>query len=173
MLKLFLRSAVLVLALAAFAAQANLILFTATLTGSQETPPTASPASGFGTVLLNDVLLTITVDESWSGLTTPATASHIHCCVPPGFSASVLFPLAGVPAATSGAIPEQTFAITAAQIVSLEAGLFYLNIHSSTYPGGEIRGQLLRAPEPMTLALLGLGALAAFGAGARRRKAAP
>src|SRR5213076_1268224 len=84
--------------------------YQAILTGLQEVPANASPGTGFGTVVLNAAGTLITVDESWSGLTAPATISHIHGPALPGFNASVLFPFTGVPSATSGSIPEQTFA---------------------------------------------------------------
>jgi len=172
MLKLFARRALFVvaLALAPAAAQATPILFTATLTGSQEVPPNASTAMGFGSVLLDDVLLTITVNESWTGLTAPATASHIHGPGAPGIAAPVIFGFADVPAATSGAIPQQVSAITLAQIAQLENGLFYMNVHDVNFPGGEIRGQLHAAPEPMTLALLAFGSIAACWTRRRGRR---
>jgi hypothetical protein len=131
--------------------------FQAFLTGLGEFPVNASPATGFGTVVLNAAQTQITVDESWSGLTAPATASHIHGPGGVGTNAPVLFPFSGVPAATSGAIPEQTFAITPTQVAYLFAGYLYMNVHTSTFPGGEIRGQLVLIPEPCSLALLGLG----------------
>jgi CHRD domain len=138
-------------------------LFTANLTGAQE--PTASTATGFGKVLLNGVQDMITVDLSWVGLVGgPATAAHIHCCAPPGTNAGVLFPFAGVPNTTSGSIPEQTFAITPVQVTELEAGLMYFNIHDASFPGGEIRGQILApapvvTPEAPTLLLFASGIL--------------
>jgi hypothetical protein len=146
-------------------------VFTATLNGAQE--PTASTATGFGTVILDTAQTMITVDESWTGLIGgPATASHIHCCAIPGVNAPVLFPFAGVPNATSGSIPEQTFAITAAQVVELEAGLMYMNIHDAVFPGGEIRGQLVAAttPEPASLGLLALGLLVMLICAPRMRR---
>jgi hypothetical protein len=146
--------------------------FQATLSGLNEVGPNASPATGFGTVVLNAAQTQITVDESWSGLTAPATASHIHGPGGAGTNAGVIFGFSGVPAATSGAIPEQIFAINATQVSYLFAGFMYMNVHSSTFPGGEIRGQLLLVPEPSTLALLGLGvggiALQAYRTRAKR-----
>ena|SRR5438552_11351923 len=135
--------------------------FQAVLTGTQEVPPNASTATGFGTVVLNAAQNQITVDESWSGLSSAATASHIHGPASPGVNAAVIFPFSGVPAATSGSIPEQSFLINATQVSQLESGLFYMNVHDATFPGGEIRGQLLLVPEPSTwaLALLAAGGL--------------
>ena len=43
------------------------------------------------------------------------------------------------------------------QVSQLLAGLWYINIHSTHSPGGEIRGQVLAVPEPATLLLLALG----------------
>jgi hypothetical protein len=132
--------------------------FQATLSGLNETTPNGSTATGFGTVVLNAAQTQITVNESWSGLIGgPATASHIHGPAGQGTNAPVLFPFSGVPAATSGSIPEQSFAITPTQVSYLFAGLLYMNVHNNTFGGGEIRGQLFLVPEPSTLALLGLG----------------
>src|SRR5438105_15476953 len=142
--------------------------FQATLTGSQENPANASPGTGLGTLVLSADQSTITVNESWSGLTAPATLSHIHGPAAPGANASVLFPFSGVPSATSGSIPQQTFAINATQVGYLMNGLLYFNVHSGNFPGGEIRGQILAVPEPGAMGLLGLG-LAAVGWKLRRR----
>jgi|ERR1051326_5939965 hypothetical protein len=151
--------------------------FQATLTGLGENPANASTATGFGTVVLNASQTQITVDESWSGLTSPATASHIHGPggIGPGgnTNAPVIFPFSGVPSATSGSIPEQTFAISAQQVSWLFSGYLYMNVHDANFPGGEIRGQLLLVPEPSTAAFLGLGlgglALQAFRKRTTRR----
>jgi len=58
-----------------------------------------------------------------------------------------LGPLANFPAYT-----------LAQQITDLDNSLWYLNVHDSTFPGGEIRGQIVPVPEPSILGLLGLGA---------------
>ncbi len=159
-------SAAVVLSAGAAFAQST---FQAILSGLNEVPPNASPGTGIGTVVLNLAQTQITVDESWSGLTAPATASHIHGPGGAGTNAPVLFPLSGVPAATSGAIPEQTFAITPTEVGYLFSGYLYLNVHTSTFPGGEIRGQLILVPEPSALALLALGLVGGYCALRRKR----
>ena len=78
------------------------------MNGDQEVPPNLGlSATGFGTVLLNDAMNMITVNETWSNLSGPATASHIHLPAPPGMTAPVVFPFTGVPATVSGSIAEQ------------------------------------------------------------------
>ena len=133
------------LSVRAVSIHANTILFEASLDGPQDA--TASPAIGFGSVVLDDVAHTITVNESWTGLSAPATASHIHGPAAPGSNAAVIFPFSNVPSVISGSIPQQSFSISDAQIAQLEAGLDYFNVHSSLFPGGEIRGQIRAVPD--------------------------
>ena len=116
--------------------------FTITLSGLQEVPANASTAIGTASVDLNAAETMITVNASWTGLGSNATAGHIHGPAGPGVNVGVLFGFAGVPAATSGSIPSQSFSITPAQVADLKAGQHYVNIHSASLPGGEIRGQL-------------------------------
>jgi hypothetical protein len=145
------------------------ITLQAFLYGSNEVPANASTATGFGTVILNAAQTQITVDESWTGLVGGnATVSHIHTG-PAGVIGPVTFPFSGVPSATSGSIPEQTFSITAAQVATLLSGGMYMNVHDGTFGGGEIRGQLTVVPEPSTLALLGLSGIGGLLFWMRRR----
>ena len=150
-------------------------IFTATLAGSNETPPNTSMATGFITVDLNGNILS--VNETFSGLIDPGSAAHIHCCAGPGVAAVVAVPFTGFPAAKSGtytnsfdltqlatynsafvtatggtvASAESTF------LAALFAGQTYANIHDATFPSGEIRGQLAQVPEASTLAFLVMG----------------
>ena len=127
----------LVIALPASGAVLN---FAATLDGLQEVPPNASPATGTSTIVLDDVANTITVDLHFSGLLAAQTAAHIHGPAPPGVNAGVLigFPI--------GQFDDQVFAITETIEGHIKAGLTYVNVHTSLFPGGEIRGQVLEQP---------------------------
>jgi Cu/Zn superoxide dismutase len=126
--------------------------FSATLNGDSQVPPVSSPGSGTGTVLLNATEDQILVDVSFSGLTSNANAAHIHGPAAPGSNAGVLFDFSSVtPAATSGSISGQIFSISATQVAQLKAGQFYFNIHTENFGGGEIRGQILLAPDETQL----------------------
>lgn len=178
-------------ALAAPAA-AHTHVYEAPLLGSSEVPAAATTGSGFGRITLDLDLLTMRVEASFSDLLGNTTASHIHCCVAPGANVGVAsqtpsftgFPL-GVKAGTYDATFDMSLAtsynaafITAnggtvgsafnALSAGLDAGKAYLNIHTSSFGGGEIRGLLVPVPEPTTYALM-LGGLALVGWAARRQ----
>ena len=82
--------------------------------------------------------------------TGPATAMHIHGSVGPGTNGSVLFPLTSLhlPAAdpAKGGIIFGGVPYTEADASNLLAGLHYINVHTTSNPGGEIRGQLIPVP---------------------------
>jgi hypothetical protein len=151
-------------------AQAAVLDFQAVLIGNNQVPANASTATGTADVMLNDVTDMLTVNVAFTGLVGgPATAAHIHCCGAPDTNAVVQLPFTGFPAATSGTF-SQTYDLATALlhsggvseldfIAGLKTGLAYLNIHDATFPGGEIRGQLIltAVPEPSTWAMMILG----------------
>ncbi|MBI3425015.1 MAG: DUF1800 family protein [Acidobacteria bacterium] len=103
-----------------------------------------SGGSGVATLLLGGDEKSGTVRFNFANLTTPKMAAHVHGPADPGTSGSILFDLDDAPREADGAF-RWTFAnvgtVTAAQIVAaLKTGRLYVNIHSSRYPGGEIRG---------------------------------
>jgi hypothetical protein len=150
-------------------ASSGLITCTATLAGTNEVPPNTSPGTGSITFTFDQSTSTSTWSETFSGLTAPATAAHIHAPAPPGVSTGVVVPFTGVPAATSGSFSGTTTTLntlTPAQFATaLLTGMAYANIHTSTLPAGEIRGQLscsqaVGVPEfPLGLGFLAIAAL--------------
>src|SRR4051794_1092009 len=138
-------------------AGATTISFNVTMTGSQEVPPNASPAVGNALVVVDDVANSVFVSLSFSGLIGgPASAAHIHCCALPGANAPVVIPFGGFPNATSGTYSNTFVGVSPAIIAGLEAYQGYVNIHDTTFPGGEIRAQLVPEPASMGLAAIGL-----------------
>ena len=176
---------------------ATLFEYSVALDGPSEAPPNASPGTGVGEVDYDDVLKTLMVKVTFSGLLGTTTASHIHSAtaVANTGTAGVAtttptflgFPL-GVTSGSYSNLLDLTLATsynpsfvaanggtTASAEVALAAGMAagkaYLNIHTTSFPGGEIRGFLTAIPEPSSLALLGLSVPAVLWV-ARRRKTA-
>jgi len=151
------------------------------LTGSQEVPAVPTAASGFVTLTLTGNLLTVNL--SWTGLSAPPAAGHIHCCAAFGINAPVVLPFTGLVGPTVGTSGTyvNTFDLSnpavfnnfaggeAALIAGLNANQAYVNIHDAVYPGGEIRADVTTIPEPTTVALAALG-LGGAGLVARRRR---
>ncbi len=142
-----------------------------------------STARGSGTATLNDAtgLLSwsFTFGTNGPGYTNALlgngaeSGAHIHGPAAVGVGG------AGVQVALSAGSPKVASAtLSAGQMTDLKNGLYYVNIHSTGCPGGEIRGQLLAAPAastlpvPLSLALCGLLALAIALALRTDRKAA-
>ncbi len=174
-------------------AKADQLVFTTTMTGAQEVPPTGSPGVGSALVTIDTVTNLMTVNVSFAGLVSPATIAHIHCCAGPGgiaIPATTVPSFPGFPTGVTTGTYLQTFDLTiastynpafiaahggtvagaqAAFVAGLLNGQAYFNIHTVQFPGGEIRGQLQEVPEPATMLLLATGLTAAVGIIRRRR----
>lgn len=185
------------LACGLMSANAAIYTFDATLSGASEAPPNASPGTGYTLVTYDDAANTLRIQVLFGRLIGNTTIAHIHAAttlpfqgtaipatlVPtfPGFPAGVTFgSYDGTLDLTSAASYNPTFVSNnggtaagaqAALVAALFDGKSYLNIHTTAFGGGEIRGFLTLVPEPSTFALLGLGGLA-FAFKARRKSVA-
>lgn len=115
-------------------------IYEANMTGSQEVPAVTTAGSGMAEVQLNTQTNKLSWKVTYSGLSGPAVAGHIHGPAPTGQNAGVLVPFTNV--AAQPITGETT--VTPQQIADLAAGRWYVNIHTPGHPGGEIRGQLNR-----------------------------
>lgn len=125
------------------------ISFEISIDGNQEVPATGSTATGAGTATYDPVTRLFSWNITFSGLSAAETAAHFHgparACANAGVQVSL--PL--------GSPKVGSTTLTVAQGLQLVAGLWYVNIHSSAFPGGEIRGQVVPAglldpiPEPI------------------------
>ena len=156
------------------------ITYIVSMNGPSESPPVASLGTGSALIIIDSTANTLNiVSETFSGLTSGTTASHIHCCTAvPGVSTAGVatqvptfsgFPL-GVTSGAYSMLFDMTQASTwnpafvtasggtpagaeAALVAGALAGKAYLNIHTNNFGGGEIRGFLVATPEPGTMAL--------------------
>lgn len=169
----------------AWPAQAATLVYQVTL------GPEVAGATGSGVaeITYDDLARTLSIDTTWSGLSGVTTVAHIHCCVAvagsgtagiavtpgtlPGFPTSVssgsYLTVLDLSTSTTyasaflnlvGGTDEGAEAMLLAGMNSSRA---YLNIHTTMYPGGEIRGFLTPVPEPgLGVLLLAAGILAGF-----------
>ena len=127
--------------LAGAAAHAEVVHFQAKLDGASETPPKATDGHGAAEVTLDTTTKTLSWTIDYSGLSGPATMAHFHGPAAPGVAAGVTVPIGGTMASPLAG----TASLNDGQIGDLRAGLWYVNVHSAKYPGGEIRGQVVKA----------------------------
>jgi hypothetical protein len=119
--------------------QQALELYEATLDGTQEVPAVATAGSGTAHFDLDPASRVLRWSVTYSGLSGPVTAAHVHGPAGPGHNAGVLIPFTG----SLQASPITGEArITPEQHTQLSSGQWYVNLHSARHPGGEIRGQI-------------------------------
>jgi hypothetical protein len=120
------------------AANAATMHFTAELNGPSETPPTTSTGTGMATATLDTNTKLFSYTVTYSGLTGPAVAAHFHMGMA-GIAGPPVVPITG-----SLASPIMGSAtLTDTQIGDLEAGKWYVNVHTAANKPGEIRGQVM------------------------------
>ncbi|MFN8589281.1 MAG: CHRD domain-containing protein [Candidatus Eisenbacteria bacterium] len=157
------------LLLAATSARADFIHYTATLSGAAESPPNASPGTGWAQVDIDPVAHLMHVRAEFSGLVGTVTASHIHAATTTAFTgtagvATTTPTFTGFPGGVTAGTYDHTFDMTQAAswnpsyvtahggttaqaeldfFAAIAAGKAYFNVHTSVFGGGEIRGFLV------------------------------
>ncbi len=107
------------------------------LTGDQEVPPVTTTGTGYATVSYDMTTQTLSWSISYSGLSSAVTAAHFHHA-PVGANGPVIITLD----TSTNPIVGSTV-LTAEQQGWLMNKELYVNIHTTTFPTGEIRGQVL------------------------------
>lgn len=124
------------------AASAATLEFHATMNGKSEVPPNQTAGTGDALATLDTTSKVLTYTVTFNNLTGPATAAHFHGPAAPGANAGVVVPIGG---ASPTSPVHGTATLTEAQIKDLEAGKWYVNVHTAANKGGEIRGQVTAA----------------------------
>lgn len=124
------------------------------LTGAQQIPPNASTGSGRIEGTYDKRTKIYTYKITWSGLSSAVTGIHFHGIADKGYVAIPappgIYPN-GIAAAASGFSTATSGTYSATLLVDgmvineshFLAGKFYVDIHTTNFPGGEIRGQIL------------------------------
>ena len=111
--------------------------------GAQEVPSNGSPGRGSIVGTYDDATNTISYTIIFSGLVSPTVAAHFHAPAPPGVNAPIIIHHTGFPTGVMSGSYSNTHVITDAQEAQLLAGMWYSNIHTGMFPGGEIRTQII------------------------------
>lgn len=149
------------LAAIALPSGATVWVLTANLTGSQEVPPVSTTASGQAIMSYDDVSKLFNLAVYEVGISqSDILGAHIHVGAP-GINGPVIYALGGGASWSGSGVIFSRFItgglFPAAYEADLLAGNTYINIHTPAHPGGEIRGQLIPVPEPMSLIGLSTG----------------
>ncbi len=138
------------------------VLTAPNMTGAQEVPPADPDGSGNATVTISGTRITYTINTN--NITLPPIDQHIHQGAA-GVDGPVFIQLIG---AWVGGTYTGTRIVTQAEIDAMLANPagFYVNVHTTDFPGGSIRGQLQLAaasvPTMSQWALLLLAAVLAI-----------
>lgn len=117
------------------------------LSGGNEVPPVTTTGSGTAAITYNQSTRTISYVITWQlgSPTATTTGMHFHGSETGSNSTNspIVIDITGFTSASSGTVSGTTRALTDVENNQLLAGKWYVNIHSSTVPSGEIRGNIV------------------------------
>lgn len=120
-------------------ALAEKVALKAQLSGTAEVPATTSKGTGSADITFDTASKALSWKLTYSGLTGPATMAHFHGPAETGKNAGVAVPIPNTASGSDGAAT-----LTDAQAADLLAGKYYVNVHTTANPAGEIRGQVTK-----------------------------
>jgi hypothetical protein len=123
--------------LSASGASAEMVKYKAALNGPSEVPANTEKGTGQADLQFDTSSKQLTWTVTYSGLTGPATAAHIHGPAAPGANAPPIVPFPQPASPIKGSAT-----LTDAQVTALNSGQLYVNVHTAAHPAGEIRGQI-------------------------------
>jgi CHRD domain len=110
----------------------------ATLLPANQVPPVASNGSGAALVTLNQGQGEVCWDITVSNLTTPIILAHIHSGAA-GSNGPVVVDFVEPVNGLNGCVPADAALI---KDIRQNPSAYYVNVHTTMFPGGEVRGQL-------------------------------
>jgi hypothetical protein len=114
-----------------------IVTFNADLDGTSEVPPvTTTSADGTAVLKFDKTTKIFTLQVMYTGLV--VTDAHVHKGAV-GVDGGIVFPITDL----SSPMDYTSRPLTAAEEADLFANLYYVNLHTAAFPGGEIRGQLI------------------------------
>jgi len=115
----------------------------ANLSGQQETPSNSSAGTGTGVLSVNPFTRAAAGRMTWSGVI--ATDAHIHNA-PAGTPGSIVIRGTVVTGDKGSLVINTPGALADNLLIAFMQNNLYYNVHSATFPSGEIRGQLAFTP---------------------------
>lgn len=115
---------------------------TVILNGSKVVPSVTTSGTGTYSATYNTSTKTLNCNFTWTNLSSAVTAVHLHG--PASVSQNAAIQIFTTPSGTLGTSGSSSGSVTlsASQETDLLAGNWYIDIHTSTFTNGEIRGQL-------------------------------
>lgn len=116
--------------------------FKVALSGAQQVPPVQTSGSGTADLTYDPATRVLTWNITYSGLSAPATMAHFHGPAAAGANGPVTIWLSQKGTAPESPIKGEA-TLTPEQAAQFTAGEWYINVHTSSHPAGEIRGQAM------------------------------